>query len=47
MEVEDELTSPQVDWVLDREAENVDWGPLGLIAAWTKERGSARASENI
>ena len=31
--VEDELTSPQVDWVLDREAENVYWGPLESIAA--------------
>ena len=27
MEVEDELTSPQVDY---REAENVNWGPLEL-----------------
>lgn len=42
MEAEDELTSPQVDWVLDREAENVDWGPLELIAAWTPSVGLLR-----
>ena len=27
MEVEDELTSPQVGCVLDCKAENVDWDP--------------------